>query len=164
MIWQEHVAGSLNSNLEFFKMTLADFSDADMLVRPVPAANHTAWQIGHLIGSETQMVNAVAPGRMPTLPEGFAAKFTKETAPDDNPADFPNKAELLALFERQRAATVAWSKSLHDADLDRPMPDENMREFIPNVGALLAIIPNHVMMHMGQIQVIRRKLGKPVLF
>ena len=33
---------------------LSDLSDADLLVRPSPAANHLAWQLGHLISSERQ--------------------------------------------------------------------------------------------------------------
>ena len=32
-------------------MYLGDLSDADLLVRPVPGANHIAWQIGHVISS-----------------------------------------------------------------------------------------------------------------
>src|SRR6516164_9063686 len=34
------------------KMFLADLSDADLLVRPVPGANHIAWQFGHVLCSE----------------------------------------------------------------------------------------------------------------
>jgi hypothetical protein len=32
------------------------------------------------------------------------------------------------------------------------------------VGDILMLHPAHLAMHVGQIQVIRRKLGKPVLF
>ena len=47
--------------------------------------------------------------------------------------------------------------------MDRPMP-EALQAFAPTVGHLAYILPSHVMMHLGQIQGIRRKLGKPVLF
>ena len=40
----------------------ADLSDADLLVRPAPSANHIAWQLGHLIASERNLVEAAAPG------------------------------------------------------------------------------------------------------
>jgi len=36
-------------NASIMDTYLADLSDADLLVRPVPAANHAAWQLGHLI-------------------------------------------------------------------------------------------------------------------
>src|SRR4051794_12687205 len=46
MTTTELMADVLAQNLEVVKSTLADFSDADMLVRPAPAANHAAWQLG----------------------------------------------------------------------------------------------------------------------
>lgn len=155
--------GSLGWNLEFLKSHVADFSEADMLVRPVPGANHTAWQLGHVLVSERSMVNGVKPGVMPPLPEGFAEKFSKETAKIDDPNAFPSKAEILDAFDKTRAGTIAWAKSLSAADLDAPAP-ERMRKMAPTLGQMLALVPNHVVMHMGQIQVIRRKLGRPILF
>jgi hypothetical protein len=41
---------------------------------------------------------------------------------------------------------------------------EALQGFAPTVGHLAYVLPVHVMMHLGQVQVIRRKLGKPVLF
>ena len=35
---------------------LSDLSDADLMVRAVPGTNHIAWQLGHLIASEHQMM------------------------------------------------------------------------------------------------------------
>jgi hypothetical protein len=62
-----------------------------------------------------------------------------------------------------RTATIAWVKTLTPADLDKPTP-EKMRNWAPTVGHLVTMLPNHLTMHLGQIQVIRRKLGKPILF
>ncbi|MGD1278558.1 MAG: DinB family protein [Tepidisphaeraceae bacterium] len=155
-------ADVLQRNLDMLQTTLADFSDADLLVRPCPKANHTAWQLGHLIASETRMISACKPGAMPALPEGFDKKFTKETAASDDPALFPNKQRLLNQLAKTRAATVAWIRTLSPADLDKPGP-EPMRQYVPTVGHLVFMIPNHVAMHLGQMQVMRRKLGKPLL-
>src|SRR5271170_7679494 len=55
MTQMELSADVLTRNLEMLRMTLADFSDADMLVRPCPGANHAAWQLGHLTAAETRM-------------------------------------------------------------------------------------------------------------
>lgn len=153
----------LAGNVGFLKNTLADFSDADMLARPVPAANHAAWQIGHLIVAETSMINSVKPGAMPELPAGFAEKFHKDNAKNNDAAAFPKKDELLAQFEKTRAATVEWAKGLTPADMGKPT-SERVARFAPTVGHLASMLPNHVMMHVGQFQVIRRALGKPVLF
>jgi hypothetical protein len=153
----------LRRDIEFVKGTLGDFSDADLLARPCAGANHTAWQLGHLIGAEARMINAVQEGAVPLPPAGFDEKFRKETASVDDPAFFPRKTELLDAMEKGRNATINWVKTLKPSDLDRPTP-ERLRRFAPTVGQLLAMLPVHVAMHVGQFQVTRRKLGKPVLF
>lgn len=159
----EHFADVLERNLGMLQTTLADFSDSDMLARPCPGANHAAWQVGHLICSETGLVNDASCGSMPALPDGFRERFTKDTAKSDDPAIFLTKAQLLDQFARQRRVTVAWVRGLEEADLDRPAP-ERFRTFIPTLADLVMLLPTHVAMHMGQMQVTRRKLGKPVLF
>jgi uncharacterized damage-inducible protein DinB len=160
---KEFLTDLLAPNLEMLKMTIADFSDADMLARPTPLANHAAWQIGHLAVAERNLVNAFQPGAVPELPAAFAAKFTKETSKVNDPAAFPKKAELMDALYNTRQATIAWAKGLSEADLDKPGP-EKMKNFAPTIGHLLAMTPAHTMMHMGQFQVIRRALGKPVIF
>ncbi len=145
------------------KSYLEDLTDADLLVRPVPDANHIAWQLGHLIASEHRMVEAALPGAMPPLPAGFAERYTAETAKLDEPSAFYTKAEYLRLFSEQRAATLAALDRLTDADLDRPAP-EAYRSFLNSLGELLMMQGLHVLMHAGQWAVVRRKLGRRPLF
>ena len=47
--------------------------------------------------------------------------------------------------------------------LTHPTPGP-MADFAPTVGHLVLMIGGHTLMHLGQMQVIRRKLGKPLLF
>ncbi len=149
-------------NAHTIKLTLADFSNAEMFVRPVPHANHAAWQLGHLITAECRMLGSCG-AAMPQLPAGWAERFTKETAALDDPAKFASKAELLAMFDQVRNASIAFVKSVQPADLEKPGP-ERMREFAPTVAHVVEMVPGHALMHIGQLQVIRRKLGKPLLF
>jgi hypothetical protein len=142
---------------------LADLSDADLLVRPAPDCNHIAWQLGHLIQSEHEMLDAVSPGSMPKLPAGFKEKHTKEKAKSDNPKDFLTKAEYVDLARQQRAGTQSVLEKLSERDLDRPAP-ESMRSYCPTVGSVFAMQGTHWLMHGGQWAVVRRKLGKPPLF
>ena len=153
----------LSGSMGMLKMHLGDFSDADFLTRPVPHANHTAWQLGHLTCAEANLLNSFAPGAIPAPPADFAAKFAKDTASLDDSKSFPSKAEIISMYEKVRADTITWTKSLTPADLDKPGP-EKMARFAPTVGRLLAMLPVHDSMHLGQIQVIRRALGKPVIF
>ncbi|HMB94508.1 MAG TPA: DinB family protein, partial [Tepidisphaeraceae bacterium] len=83
----EFLSSGLADNLEFLKMTLADFSEAEMLTRPCPGANHPLWQLGHLCIAETNLINTIKPGAIPELPAGFAERFeNKKTNNVDDPA------------------------------------------------------------------------------
>lgn len=142
---------------------LNDLTDADLLVRAVPGSNHIAWQLGHLIAAEHDMINLVKPGSMPKLPDGFREKHEKATATSDDPKAFLTKAEYLELARSQRAATLAALDKTVDAQFDEPAP-EALRNFVPTVGAVFAMQGSHWMMHAGQWALIRRKLGRPPLF
>lgn len=142
---------------------LRDLSDDDLMQRPHPACNHIKWQVGHLISAEHQMVDGVCPGSMPALPDGFAERYTKETATSDDPAAFDLKDALLRLFEEQRSGTLQALSGLSDDDLDKPAPEE-MQAYAPTVGDIFSLQGGHWMMHAGQWAVIRRQLGRPPLF
>ena len=159
----EFLADRLMRSLDALKRTLDDFSDADLLVRPAPGANHAAWQIGHLIASEARMLTGAPGNPAIELPAGFMEKFTKQTATSDDAGAFPKKAELLDLFTRTRTATAKWVAALTPEQLEQPGP-ERLRGMAPTYRHLAALIPEHTAMHVGQFQVIRRKLGKPILF
>src|SRR5919201_5668199 len=102
------VRSALNSTQNMLEMYLSDLSDADLLVRPVPNANHIAWQLGHLIISEPELVHMELPdAAYPKLPAGFAEQHSRETAGVDPPKGFRTKAEYLALAKQVRGATLA---------------------------------------------------------
>ncbi len=139
-----------------------DLDDADLLVRPVPGANHTAWQLGHMIVGTGHMLEALG-HKGPELPAGFADQYTKETAASDDPAAFATKDEYVRLAEAAKVAALAALEATPDGDLDKPGP-EAMREYAPKVASVLMLAGTHWLMHAGQIVIVRRKLGKPVLF
>ncbi len=98
---------------------------------------------------------------MPALPAGFAERYSKDNVKSDDPGRFATKAELVAVLEKVRAASVAFAKSASAAQLAAPSP---LVQLCPTVTDALALGPIHDAMHIGQIQVLRRKLGKPMLF
>ncbi|MFN9365439.1 MAG: DinB family protein [Planctomycetota bacterium] len=142
---------------------LGDLSDHDLLQRPAQGCNHIAWQLGHLIASEHQMINACFPGTMPPLPAGFAEKYAKQTADSDRPADFHSKEELLGVYRAQRAATLAKLATLADSAFDAEAT-EAMRSYAPTVGAVFSMQGSHWLMHAGQWAVLRRQLSRAPLF
>jgi hypothetical protein len=111
---------ALTSTRDMLPMYLGDLSDADLLVRPVANANHIAWQLGHLIVSESRMGQQLPGARYPELPAGFAEQHGKEKAAQDPPRGFATKAVYLDLFNKVRGATLAALDTLSEADLDRP--------------------------------------------
>lgn len=140
---------------------LSDLTDADLMVRSVPGANHIAWQLGHLISSEHQMMSD-AGYKMPDLADGFAASYTPETSSSDDPAKFHTMDQYLKWMQQQRDATMSTLDTIPDTDLDKATP-ESMKEYAPNVASVFNIIGIHVMMHAAQFVPVRRKLSKPVM-
>jgi hypothetical protein len=142
---------------------LEDLTDEEMMYRPHPECNHIKWQVGHLIASEHSIIEGCLPGSMPALPEGFAEKYSKETAAQNDGQFFHSKAELMEVFEQQRAGTLAALEKLSDADLSNPGP-EAMRAYLPDWGTAFVMQDSHWVMHAGQWAVVRRQLGRPPLF
>src|SRR3954452_5007092 len=96
---REAIQAALTLTKGNLAMYVKDFSDADLLVRPVPGANHAAWQIGNVIGGDIYFIAPELPDTpYPQLPPGFADLHgSKGTAKDEG---FLTKAEYLALFEK----------------------------------------------------------------
>lgn len=153
---------SLSSNMYVLKLYLGDLSDADLLIRPVPNANHAAWQIGHTLVGEVGLIGSLG-CKTANLPDGFTERYTNEASGNDSPAGFLTKQEYLDLIDKVREGTLAALESMSDADLDKPVGGP-LKDFAPTNAAMFLLVANHVLMHAGQIAVLRRKLGKPVLF
>ena len=100
---------------------------------------------------------------MPALPDGFADRYSKETAGSDDAAAFDSKETLLGLHQQIRAATLAALEKQTDESLDAASP-ESMQGYAPTVGSAFSLHGNHWLMHAGQWAVLRRKLGRAPLF
>lgn len=153
-------AASLSSMV--LKSYISDLDDADLMLRPGKGCNHLAWQLGHLISSEVQLLESVAPGTGAALPDGFAAAHGKDVCSSDDPAGFHGKEKYVELFDAVRAASLKALEDYPEADLDNPSP-ENFRPFCPTNGDMFMLIATHPMMHAGQFVIIRRQLDKPIL-
>ncbi len=85
---------------------IEDLQDEELLVRTVPNANHIAWQLGHMLASEHDMLAALG-HQPPALPEGFAAAHTPETATSDDASRFFPQREYLRLLDEMKDASLA---------------------------------------------------------
>jgi hypothetical protein len=139
---------------------LSDLTDEEMMKRPCDGCNHITWQVGHLIASEREMIEKLVPGSMPALPDGFANKYTSETAKSDKASDFHSKSELMAIFEKIREGTLAALEKMSDTDFDKPTGVH----YAPTAGVMFELQGSHWLMHSGQWAVVRRQCGRPPLF
>ena len=142
---------------------LDDLTDQELMLRPHPDCNTINWQVGHLVAAEHQMMEMIAPGSMPALPEGFAEKYSKDTAKSDDASQFASKQELVDTFEAQRAATLATLDKMSDDQLAAAAP-EPMQSYAPTVADVFSMQGSHWLMHAGQWVIVRRNLGKPAMF
>jgi DinB superfamily len=155
---------ALSSAQDTMQMYLADLSDADLTRRPVPSANHIAWQLAHLTTAEKYLLEGELPGaKYPELPAGIASLGNERTGKVDPPEGYLPKAQYVEWFGKMRAVTMAAVDKLADADFDTPTKG-TMAKYAPTLGALLILTANHTLMHGGQFTVVRRALGKPVVF
>lgn len=160
---QQAISTTLATGSMVLNSYVSDLSDEELLTRPAEGCNHVAWQLGHLIASECDLLEMVCPDAAVKLPAGFADQHGKEMANSTDASGFCTKQEYLDLFEQVHTGTLEALSKLSDADLDQPGP-EQFAEMFPTVGHVFVLIATHGMMHAGQIVPVRRKLGKPVLF
>ncbi len=161
MTSKEIIRHSLDTGQLVLNTYLSDLSDAELLVRPNEQAHHIAWQLGHLIASEYEMLSQ-AGFDMPALPKGLAESSVPEAAGSDDPVRFFTKEQYQAWLAAQRASTLGALASLSESELHRPTP-EAMQHYVTTIGALFNLVGMHQLMHAGQFIPVRRKLGKPIL-
>ena len=156
------IRSAMNVSSMVLNSYLSDLDDVDLMKRPAEGCNHLAWQLGHLISSECDLLESICPGAAVSLPEGFAEQHSKETVGEDDAAKFCSKEEYLEQMQRVREASVAALEKLSEADLDLPGP-EHFREMFPTAGDVFMLIATHGLMHAGQFVPVRRNASKPVV-
>ncbi len=153
-----------NNVVDLMGRLMADLTDADLMVRPAPEANHMLWQLTHLTRSQVMLAGLVSPEAPVAVPAHFDEAGKKAAAASDDPATFPTRAEVMDVLGRAHAAIVAGVTGMTDQQLAGPSP-EPMRKMGPELADILLMVGGtHMALHIGQLQVLRRKLGKPIMF
>lgn len=160
---KEALKATLNSTRDLLNWYVSDLSDQDLTVRPVPNANNAAWQLGHLIEGEVGLGSDLPGASYPPLPGSIKGKYDKASASGQPSGGYLSKAAYMELFNQARAATLANLDKLTDVDLEKANTG-GMAKFAPRYADLIVLMANHTLMHAGQFTVVRRALGKPILF
>lgn len=143
---------------------ISDMKDAP-LTQPTPnGGNHPTWILGHLIHSESNLLDVFILGKENRFPE-WQGVFGMKSTPTTDAGQYPSIDELLAKFEEMRAATLAHLATLSDDDLDTPShAPEDFGPAFETVGACFAAMSNHVVFHAGQVADARKSAGRDPLF
>lgn len=159
----EFVKMSLESSKGWALGLLNDIKDAPM-TQPTPnGGNHPIWILGHLIHSESNLLDCFILGRSNRFAE-WDALFGMGSTPSTDPSQYPSMDELFAKFEQMRGATLAHLATLSDDDLDKPThAPKEFEAYFGTVGACFSAMANHVSFHNGQIADARRAAGREML-
>ena len=151
------IVASLTTAKMMARRFTEDLQPNEYLHRPTPKANCAAWLLGHLTLSNRRTA-AMFNADLPELPEGFDKRFSQdESAP--HASDFGDCGSLLTLLEQSFDALVAAVKRASPDQLDTPVPKP--RPMFKTIGELANLMALHATVHIGQITIIRRSLGRP---
>ncbi|WP_425614490.1 DinB family protein [Anatilimnocola sp. NA78] len=141
---------------------LIDFAEDEWFQMPAGASTHLAWQIGHLAMAQYGLVLFRQRGRQPEdlqlMTSSFRKQFSRGTTPDPDPAKNPPAVEIRATFDRVYHQAMIELPNIDPATLDEPI-DMPYAAYATKYGSLL-FCSHHEMLHVGQIGVLRRLLGK----
>jgi hypothetical protein len=138
----------------------ADLAASEYLHRPTPKANCAAWLIGHLILTERRALNLYGVSDLPPVPDGFDKRFSRDEG-CPQASEFGDVMALLPLLDQHRSRLIEAVKHAPPALLDKPM--EKPHPMFGSLGEFTSFVSHHVMLHVGQITIIRRSLGRPPL-
>jgi len=136
---------------------LEDIPQNELLHQPVPGGNHALWILGHLAGTDDQILTGLVP-RASNLPESWPMQFGQGSTPIARASAYPGLTAIKDRLAAMRAELERWFASLSDDTLRSPLPDD-WKPFAPTYGALMSSIAWHEGLHAGQLTVIRRSLG-----
>ncbi len=141
---------------------LADIDESDWFVMPAGAPTHIAWQVGHIAMAEYGLALFRQRGRKPEdmdlMSSVFRKLFSRGSVPDMDAAKYPSPAEIRQTFDRVHEQALLEITTFTAEQLSQPCDPPTVGP-ATNMGALL-LCPMHEMVHVGQIGVLRRLMGK----
>lgn len=159
---QEAIAYSLRSSKLMFHRYLDDLKPEEFQHRPCLGANNASWIVGHLTSVDRSQLEKLEVKSLPMLPEGFTDRFaTTKAAATGTTADFGNPDELIRYFDEHRDLLIKTVEHLPASVLNSPPPF--VSPLFADRGESLLFVGLHNAMHLGQLSVIRRSLGRPPL-
>ncbi len=138
----------------------ADLQPAEYLHRPTEKANCAAWTVGHLALSDRHVLKQLG-APLPPLPDHFdEARFGREEG-CPQAGEFGQVTMIVPVFTAHRTRLIEAVRVATEAQLAKPL--EKPHPMFSTLGEFISFMSAHTAMHVGQITIIRRSLGRPPL-
>lgn len=137
----------------------ADLQPHEYLHRPVEKANCAAWTVGHLALTDRHVLKQFG-AELPPLPDGFDQRFSREEGCPEA-GDFGDVSQVMPVFNEHRARLIEAVGRATSEQLDQPL--EKPHPMFATLGQFVTFMAAHTALHVGQITIIRRSLGRPPL-
>lgn len=153
------LACNYRSARQLLHRMMDDLTPKEFDHQPVSGANSAAWIVGHLTVTNWRMIRAIGALPVPDLDPAFVERFSKTGQAAGAQRDLGTPTELVQMFDTsidqilQMLSLIPLEVLAAPSQLQGP-PAENLADAI-QFRAL------HIVLHAGQISLIRRSLGKP---
>ena len=139
---------------------LDDLTDDECHRQPAPGVNSAAWVMGHLALIDRRALSMLGV-ESPELPTGFGEKFGATKHPAGDQSHLGDPGELRRLCRDYRARLISAVEAAPDEALVKPL--EKPSAIAATVGEFAAFMGQHAALHLGQVTVLRRSLGRAVV-
>lgn len=158
----EIVKQQMHSVRQYLYGMLDGLSEDDWFWSPQTPTTHILWQVGHIAMAQYGLTLFRQRARADIdseLMSGKARKvFMKGTVPVSDRTAYPDPNETLAILERVNQQMLREIDSFDGLQLDEPVDPPHVA-FATRYGALL-FASHHEILHIGQIGLLRRMMGK----
>lgn len=161
MTGNDMLASAYSAAGKIMHMMAGDLTPAEFTAQPIAGGNSVAWIIGHLAVTLTGTAKRLGATDFPALPAELGSKFTTTRRSADAQSDLGGPGELLPLFDAALASVIAAVAHLSADQLSQP--PRGRAPFSTTEGGAILFGASHIVMHAGQISLIRRAFGKPPL-
>lgn len=141
--------------------SIKDMTREELLFRPAEGRNHAWWLYGHIVVS-----SEIAPaliGAAPIVPPEWSTLFHLESKPSDDGGGYPDKDELHEVFDKVIETNIAAINQISEEQLTQspvsPIREE-LADYFDTCGKIISGFALHVSYHGGQINTIRKMLGR----
>ena len=147
----------------YTKQFLDDLNEADWFWTPPGFVTHIAWQVAHIAASQYGLCLFRLRGRTTEdeklIPQMFWDNFKIGSIPVAGAENNPSVSTILTIFDNIQAHVLSELAVKVDEQVNVPL--EKPHPAFNTVLGGIEYSPMHELIHVGQITLLRRQMGKP---